>query len=295
VAVTTDSLASPSENPGDAEPPKTLNRIRERLRTHGLTWGPKAWWIEIITILFGYGVYEIVQGAAPAHRTSAFDHAHQLIRFETWLHIDVEPPVNHFVNRYDWLASLTGYYYDSLHYLITPSVLLFIWFRRHDAYGRWRSALITASMSSLIVFWLWALAPPRMAQHGIIDTLVTRHIYGTVESDSSKTLVNNFAAMPSLHVGWALWCAAALISTTTWRYRYLFWLYPVATTLVVLGTGNHYLLDAAGGLLVLGIGIALTSPAASPADKLVSKPGWRRKRKAAQPATTSAPTGISAK
>ncbi len=261
----------------------------------GVAWGPQAWWVEILTVLFGYGLYEIVQGAAPAHRTPAFNHADQLIRFERWLHINAEGPVNHFVNRYDWLASTTGYYYDSLHYLISPTVLLFIWFRRHNAYGRWRSALVASSVASLLVFWLWALAPPRMAQRGIIDTLVTRHIYGTVESDSSKTLVNNFAAMPSLHVGWALWCAAAIVSTTTWRYRHLAWIYPVATTLVVLGTGNHYLLDAAGGLMVLGIGIALTAPAATSKDREVSKPPSRRKRKAAQPATTTAPTGISAK
>jgi hypothetical protein len=259
-----------------------------------VAWGPKAWWVEILTILIGYGLYEIIQGAAPAHRIPAFDHARQLIDFETWLHLDAEPSVNHFVNAHSVLAYTAGYYYDSLHYLITPTVLLFIWLRRHNAYGRWRSGLVAASIASLVVFWLWALAPPRMAQDGIIDTLVVRHIYGTVESDSSQTLVNNFAAMPSLHVGWALWCAAAIVSTTTWRLRHLAWIYPVLTTLVVLGTGNHYLLDAAGGLLVLGLGIALTSPASTPSDREVSGPR-RRKRKAAQPATTSAPIGISAR
>jgi hypothetical protein len=271
------------------------SRLLARLRRSGVTWAPQAWWIEILTVLVGYGLYEIVQGAAPAHRSAAFANAHQLIRFETWLHIDAEPSLSHFVNAHTWLAYASGYYYDSLHYLITPSVLLFIWFRRHNAYARWRSAIIASSTASLVVFWLWALAPPRMAQHGIIDTLVTRHIYGTVESKGASTLVNNFAAMPSLHVGWALWCAAAIVSTTTWRFRYLAWLYPVLTTFVVLGTGNHYLLDAAGGLLVLGVGIGLTSPAASSSDRVVSRPMRRRKRKAAQPATTSAPIGISAR
>ena len=286
-------MATTAEDSTPATPHES--RLRARWRRQGVAWAPQAWWVEILTVLVGYGLYEIIQGAAPAHRTPAYQHAHQLIRFETWLHIDAEPSVNRFVNSYDWLASVAGYYYDSLHYLITPTVLLFIWFRRHNAYARWRSAIIAASIASLVVFWLWALAPPRMAQHGIIDTLVTRHIYGTVESKGASTLVNEFAAMPSLHVGWALWCAAAIVSTTNWRLRYLAWLYPVMTTLVVLGTGNHYLLDAAGGLLVLGIGIALTSPAASSADREVSTPDWRRKRKAAQPATTSAPTGISAK
>jgi len=267
--------------------------VWHRLHTKGVTWDVQAWWVEILTILAGYGLYEIVQGAAPAHRTPAFEDARHLISFERWLHIDAEPAVNHFVNAHAALAYIAGYYYDSLHYLVTPTVLLFLWFRRQNAYARWRSALVAASVASLLVFWLWALAPPRMAQPGIIDTLAVRHILGTVEGNDSKTLVNNFAAMPSLHVGWALWCAWALISTTSWRLRHAFWLYPVLTVFVVMGTGNHYILDAAGGLLVLAIGIALTSPAASPNDRAVSRPV--RKRNVAQPATTSAPTGISAR
>jgi hypothetical protein len=278
---------------GQPDAPRT--RWRARFQRQGVTWATKAWWVEILTILAGYGLYEIVQGAAPAHRTSAFSHADQLIRFEHWLHLDVELSVNHFVNAHAALAYICGYYYDSLHYLVTPSVLLFIWLRRQNAYARWRSALVAASVASLLVFWLWSLAPPRMAQPGIIDTLVQRHIYGTVESNDPKTLVNNFAAMPSLHVGWALWCAAAVVSTTSWRFRQVAWLYPVLTTLVVMGTGNHYILDAAGGLLVLGIGIALTSPAASESDRELRRPLRRPRRKVAQPATTSAPTGISAR
>ncbi len=289
-------MSATTRRPSAQSQPVSRPRRVTAIYRRGLAWGPKAWWVEILTVLVGYGLYEIVQGLAPAHRTAAFTNARNLISFEHWLHIEVEPNVNHFVNEHAWLAYLTGYYYDSLHYLITPSVLAFLWFRRRNAYGRWRSALIMSSIASLVVFWLYAMAPPRMAQHGIVDTLVARHVLGTVESKGASTLVNDFAAMPSLHVGWALWCAAAIVSTTTVRWRYLAWLYPVATTLVVLGTGNHYLLDAAGGVVVLLIGIALTSPSASPADREVTD--WRRRRRSridAQPATTSAPTGISAR
>ena len=256
----------------------------------GLAWGPKAWWIEISTILFGYALYEVVQGAAPVHRLPAFAHSHQLTRSEIWSHLDVELPVDHLVNRIPALASATGYYYDSLHFLITPTVLFWLWRWRPSSYGRWRSALILSSMASLVVFWAWAVAPPRLAEPGIIDTLVARHIYGTVESKGASALVNDYAAMPSLHVGWAVWCAAALVATTTVWWRHLAWLYPVATTFVVIGTGNHYLLDAAGGVVVVLFGMLLTAPASGG-----SLGSLRRNRIDAQPASTSAPTGISAR
>jgi hypothetical protein len=235
-------------------------------------WRPQRWWIELLTILLGYGLYEIVQGAAPVHRAVAFVHAHQVARWEAVLGVDAERSINRFANSHTWIALGTGYYYDSLHYLVTPSVLLWLWFFRRSAYGRWRSALVGASTASLAVFWAWAVAPPRLATPGIVDTLVVHHIMGTVESDGSEPLVNAYAAMPSLHVGWAVWCAAAIAGTASTRWRHLAWLYPLGTTFVVMATGNHYLLDGVGGLLVLLLGMVLT----------------------AHPARTIAPTGISA-
>jgi hypothetical protein len=250
----------------------------------GLAWGRKAWWIEIITVIVGYGLYEIVQGAAPAHRGSAFQNAHGLLKVEGWLHLNPELAVNGFVNAHRVLAVLAGYYYDSLHYLITPSVLLWLWWKRPDVYGRWRSALVGASIASLVVFWAWPLAPPRLAEHGIVDTLVAQHIMGSVETHSASTLVNDFAAMPSLHVGWALWCATTLYATTTPRWRGIVWLYPLLTTLVVLGTGNHYLFDAVGGIVVLAVGMAVTAdrrgPTADPVEPaaVVGSPGHPARR-----------------
>lgn len=240
---------------------------RWRVGRLNVVWRARSWWIEILTILLGYGLYEIVQGAAQSHSRAPFVHASELIRLERTLRIDIEPSVNRFVNAHDWLAFTTGYYYDGLHYLITPAVFAFLYVRRREHYARWRSCLISSSIASLVVFWLWPLAPPRMAMPGIVDIIATRHVLGTVEGTGSGTLVNNYAAMPSLHVGWALWCAAAIVATTSTPWRHLAWLYPAATTFVVLGTGNHYVLDAVGGLFVLGLGmVATTSPAEAHAE-----------------------------
>lgn len=226
----------------------------------GLAWARQAWWIELITVVLGYFVYEVIQGSVPAHRAMAFTNGRRLHDVEQWMHIDIDGAVNHFVNRFEPLALTSGYYYDTLHYIVTPAVLLWLWVWRADVYGRWRSALVGSSLAALGVFWALPMAPPRFVVAGIRDTLVENHIFGTVASNGTPpTLVNDVAAMPSLHVGWALWCAAAVASTTTFRWRHLVYLYPLATTLVVLGTGNHYILDAAGGLAVLGVGLVLTS------------------------------------
>lgn len=258
-----------------SNPSAPARPVRGRRPSRGLAWPRQAWWIEVVTIVAGYFVYELIQGAVPSRRDFAFANGRDVHHAQVALHIDLDLPVNHFVNRFDPLALTAGYYYDTLHYVITPSVLLFVWIWRSEQYARWRSALVGASIASLFVFYAYPVAPPRFVVPGIEDTLVIHHIFGTVAQDGAPPrLINDTAAMPSLHVGWALWCAATIVGTTSSRWRHLAWLYPVATTLVVLGTGNHYLLDAAGGLAVLGIGLAVTAAPLS---------GWRSDDRAGPP------------
>jgi len=105
------------------------------------------------------------------------------------------------------------------------------------------------------VFWVWPAAPPRFSVPRMTDILVTRDILGAAHPRGTTSLVNLYAAMPSLHVAWAAWCALAVITATRGRWRHLAWLYPAATTLVVLASANHFLLDAVGGIAVAGLGM----------------------------------------
>ena len=91
------------------------------------------------------------------------------------------------------------------------------------------------------------------------DILVAHDILGAAHPRGATSLVNLYAAMPSLHVAWAAWCAAAVVITTRGRWRHLAWLYPAATTLVVLVSANHFLLDVTGGLAVAGLGMLAAS------------------------------------
>jgi len=104
------------------------------------------------------------------------------------------------------------------------------------------------------------------------DILVRYGILGAGSPHGPDSLVNLYAAMPSLHVAWSAWCAAALVAATRGRRRHLAWLYPAATTLVVIATANHFLVDAAAGLAVTALGL-LAARAATRPDATGPGPG----------------------
>jgi hypothetical protein len=184
--------------------------------------------------------------------------AHDVITAERWAHINIELHVNHALTAHPTLGSLAGLYYGILHFVVTPIVLIYLWRRRPVDYPRLRSALVLTSAVALFVFWAWPVAPPRFALAGATDTLVARHVLGAANPHGVSGLVDQYAAMPSLHVGWAVWCAVAIVVTGRSVWRYLAWLYPLATTLVVIATANHYVLDAAGGALLVLTMLAAT-------------------------------------
>ena len=112
---------------------------------------------------------------------------------------------------------------------------------------------------ALVGFWLYPLAPPRMfPDRGFIDTVVVYHTWGSWGSGGVDAASNQFAAMPSLHIGWALWCGIAMVrlSHNTW-IKVAGVLYPVITCVVIVATGNHYWLDAAGGVAALACGFGI--------------------------------------
>jgi hypothetical protein len=140
-----------------------------------------------------------------------------------------------------------------------------IWmFWRHRAhYPRARSALILASAIALFGYLLVPMAPPRLMADGYVDVLAQSAQYGWWSDHASAPvgldgLTNEFAAMPSLHVGWAIWVAWAVASRTGRLGRTFAIAYAVGTVIVVIGTGNHWVLDAVAGGLLMWFAIAVT-------------------------------------
>ena len=226
-----------------------------RSRRVSLAWPRLPAAVEVATIVIGYLGYALVRLAVKASRTSAFAHAAQLWRAERAMHLDIEPSLNHLAAVHPALAELAGYYYGLLNFIITPLVLAWLYLRRPAAFGPLRSALVLSTTAANLVFWTWPAAPPRFAVPGMTDVLDRYHILGSGDPHGPDTLVNLYAAMPSLHVAWAAWCAAAVVIATRGRWRHLAWLYPAATTFVVLASANHFVLDVAAGLAVMALGL----------------------------------------
>lgn len=120
-----------------------------------------------------------------------------------------------------------------------------------------RSVLYATNIVALLGFWLFPLAPPRMLP-GFVDTVVIFHTWGSWGSGDMASVSNQFAAMPSLHIGWSMWSGVAILrlARRPWA-RALGVLYPVATLFVIVGTANHFLLDAVGGAAALAVGFGV--------------------------------------
>ncbi|MFJ7152758.1 phosphatase PAP2 family protein [Streptomyces sp. NPDC100445] len=269
------------------ETPGTEAAPRSRLR----------WWTELPLILLVYSCYSAGRLLARGDVAGAVGHGLTILRVEKVLHLNAEHPLNRLFTREPWLGVPADFWYASLHYLVTPAVLVWM-FRAHARHYRAaRTWLMTSTFMGLIGFTLLPTCPPRLlsAGHGFVDTMAQYSTYGWWGDQASAPrgmggMTNQYAAMPSLHVGWALWCGVML-----WRFggsrptKVLGVAYPVLTALVVMGTANHYLLDAVAGVAVMGAGLLLAPWVARVADLVRSRPSRSVPAVPAVPDATGSP------
>lgn len=239
--------------------------VRQRVRVSARAVAPQlSWWRELLLVGITYGGYEFSRGIGAHGLGAALRNGGDVLHLEKMWHLDPEFALNSGLHHVVFLAVVASYFYSTAHYIVTPSVLIWM-YRRHKAHYRLvRTALAFSTVLGLVGFYLMPTAPPRLLDgSGIRDTLEDVSDWGWWNSHGSVPrglgqLSNQFAAMPSLHVGWALWCGVliATFARRTW-VRMLGALYPVTTTLVVLATGNHYLLDAFAGVACMALGTSL--------------------------------------
>jgi hypothetical protein len=246
----------------------------ERRRANPLT-RRLPWWGEALIAFCFYWLYDAVQALTQSDVDEARAHSLDVLHAERSLHIWAEPDINIFATHHHWLAIVAGYDYGLAHVLVTAVVLGYLWWRHPRVQVPLRNAIVGMSLVALMVYWLYPVAPPRLTVSGLTDTLVSNNILGAREVHEG--LVNLYAAMPSLHVAWAVWCAAAVVLALRSRWRHLAWLYPVWTTFVVVSTANHYFLDAVAGLALAIVPLWLVSlrsrrNAGSPASSTSSRP-----------------------
>jgi hypothetical protein len=224
-------------NPGDtARPPL----VRELLLVAGL-----------------FLVYKFGRQLATGHTAEAFHDAHRVWGWERALHLPGEGSVQSLLLHGDTFVHIANTYYAAVHFPATLAFLVWLYLRRPAHYVWARRVLAALTAAALVLHLVFPLAPPRMlTAAGLVDTarLYGPSVYGPPQSDH---LSNQFAAMPSLHFGWALMVATGLIVATRSRLRGLWLLHPLVTLLVIVGTANHYWLDAvaAGALLALALAV----------------------------------------
>ncbi|NBM20071.1 phosphatase PAP2 family protein [Streptomyces sp. GC420] len=231
--------------------------------------GRPRWWTELPLVLLVYVAYSAGRLLARGDVSAAVDHGLAILRIEKFLSINAEHPLNRLFTREAWLGIPADFAYASLHYLVTPAVLVWIFRRRSAHYRAARTWLLISTFIGLIGFTLMPTCPPRLLAtgHGFVDTMAQYSAYGWWGGEASAPrglggMTNQYAAMPSLHVGWALWCGVLLWRHGRTRAARVFAVgYPLLTVIVVMGTANHYFLDAVAGAAVMGAGYWLTRPA----------------------------------
>jgi len=213
--------------------------------------GGRTWWRELLVLTVAYEVYRTLRIVATGSRAAALAHAEDLIRLERALGVWRELGVHRAVARRPVLMHAFEIYYGTIHFVV-PAVALVILFRSSpERYRHWRNVFGWMLVVGLLVFAVYPLMPPHLLPpafgFGDGGAEVLPHV--PVWSWAAD---NPYAAMPSLHVGWATWCALALwrrVPNRLWRGALL--VYPLVTLLVVVGTANHYVLDGVGGWLAL--------------------------------------------
>lgn len=246
-----------------------------------------SWWKEALIVAVFYGAYSLVRNLFGSALVSgsqipveAFINAMRVIRVERALGLYHEETIQ------DWFLPHTGVikffnvYYGTAHFFVTLGVFIALFFLRPVAFGLWRNCLAAMTALAIIGFALFPLMPPRLLdapcpssgygaaciQHelrnyndaknfGYSDTIKEFGGPWAFDRGPGKTLSNQYAAMPSLHVGWATWCVFALFPLARRRWmRVLLVVYPLITLACIVITGNHFWIDGLGGIVVFAAG-----------------------------------------
>ena len=203
-------------------------------------------------LLFGgaYYVYRIVRGVVDGQVEAAFSHARTVVNTERALHLFFEPSVQTWTISRSWLIHIADFTYVNAHFVITTAFLVWLYFWRNEAFYFVRNMFMVAMGLALVLYILYPTAPPRfLPEWGFTDTVTD--FFGQGASHSASVLYNPYAAMPSMHVAFALMIGVTGYRLVKWRPARIFWMvYPLYIAFVVIVTANHFWMDAAVGAVV---------------------------------------------
>ena len=209
----------------------------------------------------------------------AFTNAIRVIRFERWIGLFHEETIQEWFLPHIWFIKTMNVYYGTAHFFVTLGVFIALYKFRPSVFGQWRNTLAVMTALAIIGFSLFPLMPPRLLDapcpdagfgakcipselrtrngaenFGFVDTIKEYGGPWAFDSGPGSKITNQYAAMPSLHIGWSTWCAFGLwpIARKLWM-RLALLIYPSVTMLCIIVTGNHFWIDGVGGLLVFAV------------------------------------------
>jgi hypothetical protein len=253
------------------------------------------WWSEILIIGAFYGVYTMIRNEFGSElgdsiKQAAIDNAYDMIALERAVHLFGEKGIQDLFIEWDLFIQFWNIFYGFCHFAVTIGVMALLFWRHPVRYGAQRTVLAITTGLALLGFALYPLMPPRLLNdcgpfgacdltYSYVDTLVDPGGFWSFNSSAMMEISNQYAAMPSLHIAWAVWCVVAGLPALRRRWtRLALVAYPWLTLFAVMVTANHYWIDAVGGLLAVAV--------AYPAGVLLSRrlPGWLAPRPAEQTA-----------
>ncbi|MDO8363009.1 MAG: phosphatase PAP2 family protein [Actinomycetota bacterium] len=225
---------------------------------------------ELALVLGFYYLYQTIRSLADHVGASNRAHANavRVVNWERSLNVLHEQAIQQAFLGARWFIKGVNIYYGTLHFLVTAGLLIWLYLKRHDGYRRMRDWLGASTALALIGYWAFPLAPPRLYACNrsipvagpdgytigkcFVDTLAKVGGLWSYESPVATAVANQYAAMPSLHFGWSVWCGVVMYQFAAHRsVRILGVLYPLVTLFAIVVTANHYFLDAVGGVLIV--------------------------------------------
>jgi membrane-associated phospholipid phosphatase len=211
---------------------------------------------ELLVVVLLLRAYDLVRGHAEVREVAALHHGRQLLGVERWLHINIELSANLWTTQQTVLSLAASYWYQFAHLTVTLGALVWCWWRRARSYRRVRNALVLTNVFGLAIFLVYPAAPPRFLPGlGFVDAVANA---GFGVTHGGPVTADQFGAFPSLHLAWAVWTAVVahrLVRSKTLRRLWLG--YPLITAVVVVVTGNHYLLDVVAGSVIALVTLAI--------------------------------------
>ena len=215
---------------------------------------PRGWGdllLQLVLFFSVYQGYQVVRGLSEGRDSLAFANADRIIDIERSLGLFFEPALQSAMLDLSWVVDGANWMYVNSHFIVTTTFLAWLYLFRNEHFYFVRNMFMVAMLLALTGYLLLPTAPPRlMPGDGLIDTIAT---FTALEPDSKAVslLVNKYAAVPSMHIGFATMIAVPAVMLVNSRPAKAIWaLYPLLVLFVVVVTGNHYWVDGAAGVAV---------------------------------------------